>query len=122
MEDEIDLIKRREEEDVLASSLDMKIPNSIKKVGFDSKVEGACRATLPWSNDGLDRSGHLLCEKWTIYPKEADCPMGHSGGNRPKRGKDRSSKPRRVLINRKQREPKSYCPSTKKAGSVINPR
>ncbi|GAB4853045.1 hypothetical protein Ancab_017233, partial [Ancistrocladus abbreviatus] len=85
MEDKTDLIKRREKEDILASSPDMQIPNSMKKVGLDSKVEGACGATLPWSNDGLDSSGHLLCEEWAIYPKEADYPIGHSRGNRPKR-------------------------------------
>ncbi|GAB4853101.1 hypothetical protein Ancab_017285 [Ancistrocladus abbreviatus] len=72
---------------------------SMKKVGFNNKVEGAYGATLPRSSDGLDRSSHLLCKEWAVYPKEADYPMGRWGGNRPKRGKERSSKPKRVLIN-----------------------
>ncbi|GAB4841436.1 hypothetical protein Ancab_022157, partial [Ancistrocladus abbreviatus] len=73
MEDEIDLIKKGEEEDILASSTDKPSPVYSKKVGLDTRDEGSIGPTVPWPS--LERD---------IYPKEVKCSMGCPGGKRPK--------------------------------------
>ncbi|GAB4841439.1 hypothetical protein Ancab_022160, partial [Ancistrocladus abbreviatus] len=122
MEDETDLIKKGEEEDILASSTNKTSPVYSKKVGLDRWDEGSIGPTIPWPSSGMDQCDLFLCEERAIYPKEVKCSMGCPGGKRPKCSGANSSKTKKVSLNRKQRAFNSKCPSTKKARSVFNHR
>ncbi|GAB4850440.1 hypothetical protein Ancab_029744 [Ancistrocladus abbreviatus] len=122
IEDETDLIKKGEDEDILASSTDKQGPVSSKKVRLHRMGEGFIGPTLVYPSFGLDQHGLFLCEEWAFYPKKEECLVGCSGRNRPKCDGANSSKPKRVSLNRKQVAPKAQYSSTKKARSVFNHR
>ncbi|GAB4825372.1 hypothetical protein Ancab_008243 [Ancistrocladus abbreviatus] len=69
MEEETDLIKRREEELFLEPSPVVQSLDSRKTIGSVSKGARAYGPTLPWSSNELDGSGPLLSEERTTYPK-----------------------------------------------------
>ncbi|GAB4853396.1 hypothetical protein Ancab_017574 [Ancistrocladus abbreviatus] len=101
MEDETFVIKKGEEVDSLAPSTVKLSPVNNIKVGLDCKGKGPTQPNLPWPKTSLDQCGPCACEEPVGYPKEEECLVGCSGGNKPKRGGANSNKSRRVSLNHK---------------------